>query len=226
MQSSSSVYLPWKHRGLYGRCFQLRQLLPPLDDELIRALSAPGLVTQGRHTRWRPTGLADRLASPPPWGWSRGSSRRHAPRGGAFQRASRLARSTFSWSTLPTWPTVARHPGEPGASRSMASNRGVVAPLAISWIAAPALRPICAPLPMCSSTASPGCPRGCCAVAGSCRAEYRHPHRHDLVAHLQLERCQDIGLLAIRVVEQGDARRTVWIVSIAATGRAHHPAVA
>src|SRR5213593_2450749 len=103
------------------------------------------------------------LPSPPPMGWSTGFIT--VPRTVGlkpFQRTRpALPTDTFSWSRLPTWPTVAMHSSLTWRTSPEGSLRLAWSPsLARSWARVPALRQSCPPLPGCSSTLCTSVPRG------------------------------------------------------------------
>src|SRR4029453_9553586 len=80
-----------------------------LSDSLcFRRVRLPSVGTPQGVTGWRPP---FDLPSPPPWGWSTGFMAEPRTEGSLpFQRIrTPWPAVTFSWSTLPTWPTVARH---------------------------------------------------------------------------------------------------------------------
>src|SRR5262249_10540057 len=68
----------------------------------------PSVGTPHGVTGWRPP---FDLPSPPPCGWSTGfiAEPRTAGRLPSQRLRPALPPETFSWSTFPTWPTVARH---------------------------------------------------------------------------------------------------------------------
>src|SRR5919109_3988917 len=86
-----------------------RRLTMNLSDSLcLRRVGLPSVGTPHGVTGWRPP--LD-LPSPPPCGWSTGFMADPRTDGRLPRQRLRpaLPPEMFSWSTFPTWPTVARH---------------------------------------------------------------------------------------------------------------------
>src|SRR5215470_7563878 len=119
-----------------------------LSDSLcLRRVRLPSVGTPQGVTGWRPP---FDLPSPPPCGWSTGfiAEPRTVGRLPLQRLRPALPPVTFSWSTLPTWPTVARQVS--GTRRiSPEGSRNVPNPssFATSWIPEPALRASWPPRP-------------------------------------------------------------------------------
>src|SRR5687767_8087266 len=113
------------------------------DSLFLARVRFPSVGTPQGVTGWRPP---FDLPSPPPCGWSMGFMA--APRTDGRLPSQRLRPALpllmFSWSRLPTWPTVARQVSR--TRRSSPDGRRRTAwpsSFATSWIPEPALRAIC-----------------------------------------------------------------------------------
>ena len=171
------------------------------------------------------------LPSPPPCGWSRGfmTTPRTSGRWPMCRARPALPRFWFSWSRLPTWPTVAmqRMLDAPDLAGRQ-SDLGVRRP---PWPAAGPRRPrertIWPPLPGTSSMLWIVVPSGMCAsgralptrASASGPATTTSPTRRP-VGH------EHVALLAVAVVEQADARRAVGVVLDRREARGHAELVA
>src|SRR5206468_187730 len=98
------------HSGNHLLSFPLRRARTiSLSDSLcLRRVRLPSVGTPQGVTGWRPP---FDFPSPPPCGWSTGfmADPRTVGRLPLQRLRPALPPVTFSWSTLPTWPTVARH---------------------------------------------------------------------------------------------------------------------
>src|ERR1035438_4851214 len=98
-------------------------------------------------TGWRPPEV---LPSPPPWGWSTGFivTPRLCGRLPSQRVRPALPSETFSWSTLPTCPTVAMHSRGTRRTSPEGSLSSAEPPsLETNCACEPADRAICAPFP-------------------------------------------------------------------------------
>src|SRR5207237_4908163 len=168
VQRLDAAHQPFLHeRPLLGASAQ-RFSLPlrrprtiSLSDSLcLRRVRLPSVGTPHGVTGWRPP---FDLPSPPPCGWSTGFIAEPRTEGRLpFQRLRpALPQLMFWWSTLPTWPTVARQVSgtrriSPDGRRSTAKP----ASFATSWMPEPAERAIFAPWPGFSSTLCTSVPVG------------------------------------------------------------------
>src|SRR5207244_3605487 len=118
-----------------------------LDSLCFRRVRLPSVGTPQGVTGWRPP---FDLPSPPPCGWSTGFIAEPRTVGRfPFQRLRpALPPVMFSWSTLPTWPIVARHVSATRRSSPDGSRRTPCpSSFATSWTPEPALRASWPPLP-------------------------------------------------------------------------------
>src|SRR5215204_5600692 len=142
--------------GTSAQRFSFPRRLPRtinLSDSLcLRRVRLPSVGTPQGVTGWRPP---FDLPSPPPCGWSTGFIAEPRTVGRLPRQRLRpaLPPVMFSWSTLPTWPIVARHVSRTRRSSPDGSRRTPwPSSFATSWTPEPALRASCPPLPGFSST--------------------------------------------------------------------------
>src|SRR5207253_5707665 len=158
--SVSSVYGPFFSERPIPCSYFFRRVTIALSDGLApRRVLYPFVGLPHGVMGWLPLPLP----SPPPIGWSTGfiTVPRTVGRNPRHRVRPALPTETFSWSRLPTWPTVAMQ--STGTRRTSPDGSLSVArapSLARSWASDPALRHSWAPRPTWSSTACTRVPTG------------------------------------------------------------------